>query len=657
MPTKPATPPAVDAAVATTSTPIAMVPASGKRRSIEAPHGSEIRLLALTADGKVALSVDELGGARLWPALDGTQEPRVVDLPESKRVAIARHGDGFMVSAIDDAGNLAFIDIDAGGLTRAHATIDGDPAFVGLEMTDLGALAWRSDHTLALYGADGAAISKLGTDAGQQLVTITTRGRFAMAIVETLVGDQLEKRARELVLEPKLAWGRTLDAAKSSEGAIAISPSGKRLALVVKFAANQPFHTIVVDAKTGKQLADETTGGQGALGFVDDDHLAIAAFGGVSWLDLSSSKPTYTATEPTFAGAVVLATGGGRAVSKRNGELVLQTPLDNQFLGYGLVSPTVAAAGPDGKLVIGLGDAFSSLGADLHADATVFPIPPNVNVYQVRWLGNADWAAEVSQLSDGATSVVMISTDGTPSQVVRTGMRVIQPLMYEPSTHLLTLSLGEAPEIDRYDPAKRHVDRVVALPKPKGFEQFELVPVAPKLAAGATILKIAIRDHTTVEWMTDDKASVRASTAVIDSYAGADPAGRVFAWNNRAEGELGLEIFTNGVRTGTLPHDGPVSLWSDPTATRVLETAQHAVSLYQIDGKLLWSQNLGGINEALWLADGAIAIVTAAGIARLDAKTGAVLAARCGWRFGISPKPHPAMARIEPVCTQLDRAN
>ena len=656
VPAVPVVAPSVDAAAVTT--PIAMVPAAAKRRSIEAPHGGEIRLVALTPDGKVALSVDDLGGARLWPALDGTQEPRVVDLPDGKQVAITRRGDGFMVSTIDDAGNLVFTDIDGAGLTRAHATIDGDPAFVGVEMTELGALAWRSDQTLGLYGNDGTQLSRLGTDAGQQLVQIATRGRFAMAIVETLVGDKLEKRARELVLEPKLAWGRTLDAGKLSDGSMAISPAGKRLALVVKAAPDQPLHTVVIDLKTGKQLADANAAGQAVLGFIDDDHLAIAAPGVVSWLDLSEPKPTSYPIGPGFAGPVVLAVGGGRAVTRNSGELVLQTPLDNQFLGYGLAAPSVAAPGPDGRLVIGLGDVFTSLGADLHADPNTLPaVPKGVNVYQLRWLGNADWAAEVSQVTDGATSVVMISSDGTPAAVVRAGMRVIQPMLYEPSTHLLTLSLGESPEIDRYDPAKRRVDRVVALPKPKGFEQFELVPVAPKLASGTTILKIAIRERTTVEWMSDDKASVRTQAAMIDSYAGADAAGRVFAWNNSASGELGLEIFAAGARAGTLPHDGPVSLWPDPAATRVLETAQHAVSLYQVDGKLLWSQNLAGINEALWLADGAIAIVTAAGIARLDPKTGNVLAARCGWRFGLAPKPHPAASRIEPVCTQLDRSN
>jgi hypothetical protein len=60
-----------------------------------------------------------------------------------------------------------------------------------------------------------------------------------------------------------------------------------------------------------------------------------------------------------------------------------------------------------------------------------------------------------------------------------------------------------------------------------------------------------------------------------------------------------------------------------------------------------------GVTEALWLDDGTIGIVSAAGIARLDASTGEVIAARCGWRFGLSSKQHPVSPRFEPVCTQL----
>jgi outer membrane protein assembly factor BamB len=84
----------------------------------------------------------------------------------------------------------------------------------------------------------------------------------------------------------------------------------------------------------------------------------------------------------------------------------------------------------------------------------------------------------------------------------------------------------------------------------------------------------------------------------------------------------------------------------------VLEIGQQIAALYKVDGSLLWKQAITGSIEAVWLTDGAIAIVTAAGIARLDPATGAITATRCGWKFGLATKPHPPAPAIEPVCTR-----
>ncbi|HET9987827.1 MAG TPA: hypothetical protein VFQ65_04890, partial [Kofleriaceae bacterium] len=72
-------------------------------------------------------------------------------------------------------------------------------------------------------------------------------------------------------------------------------------------------------------------------------------------------------------------------------------------------------------------------------------------------------------------------------------------------------------------------------------------------------------------------------------------------------------------------------------------------------GTLVWKQTLAGANQVLWPTDDTLAIITAAGIARLDAATGAVTAVRCGWSFGLSPLAHTSGVRIEPLCTQLGR--
>src|SRR5207237_6681763 len=99
--------PAPDAAIAQADGDAPrMVTARAPRVAIAAPHAGRIRLVAVTADGGAVLSCDEFAGARLWPALDGSAEPRVVDLPEAQAVAIGKRDDGFAVLAIDQVGGL-----------------------------------------------------------------------------------------------------------------------------------------------------------------------------------------------------------------------------------------------------------------------------------------------------------------------------------------------------------------------------------------------------------------------------------------------------------------------------------------------------------------------------------------------------------------------
>ena len=118
-----------------------------------------------------------------------------------------------------------------------------------------------------------------------------------------------------------------------------------------------------------------------------------------------------------------------------------------------------------------------------------------------------------------------------------------------------------------------------------------------------------------------------------------------------------LAVYRDGKRVGALPADGPVSVWPDPAGGRVIEIATHAVSLVTTDGKRAWTQPIEKATTALWLSDGAVALVTASGIVRIDPATGKVTAVRCGWGFGLATTPHPTPPQIEPVCSQLEGAD
>ena len=118
------------------------------RAMIEAPHAGPIKMVAATVDGSAAISVDDIDGIRLWPKLDGTTEPRVVDLVRPKQLALGKLADGsFLAVVIDDVGGLVIATLDPDGHTKQRATIGPEPAYSGAIVVGENVLAWRSDRS------------------------------------------------------------------------------------------------------------------------------------------------------------------------------------------------------------------------------------------------------------------------------------------------------------------------------------------------------------------------------------------------------------------------------------------------------------------------------------------------------------------------------
>jgi hypothetical protein len=652
-----------DAAVATTpdgASGSALVSTGSHRGRIEAPHGGAITTLAVTPDGTAAVSCDELGGVRLWPVLDGSLEPRSVDLPHPQQLALGPDPRGFEIALLDDVGGLVIQVIDRDGVTLQRAVLPVDPAYAGIAMSSRGLLAWRSDQRVLALAPDGSITAQLATDPGQRIASLAVSGTRAVAVIETN-GATPTRRARWLVLgDPsKLTWGGWINAGDAVSSAIALSPSGKRLASLAGAANRGVAQAVVVDIATGAVVANETAASVLAIGMPDDDHVALGTLGGINWLDLTKIRPPpkpVPESEPTVEHGM-LGIGGGRAITGVSGELLIATPSKSEFLGYELQAPAVAAAAPSGQLLIGLGDSFALLDTQLHATpAPDLQVPAGSAIADLRWLSGNDWLVETSRVNDGVTSIALVDVGRKQSSSIRTGMSMVQMLLYEPSSRLVTLSLGELPEVLHHESGKNasRLDRISTLPKPSGFERAEIVPVASKLAGGTQLVVVHMRDRLTLRWVRDPRALDKGTTVTIDgSLAGVTPAGHVFVWQNDPQGVLELAIFLDGKRLGTLPTDGPTAVWPDPRGVQVIEVGQRSIALVGIDGSRKWAQALQGVTEALWLDDGTLGIVSAAGLARLDAKTGGVIAARCGWRFGLSHKQHPVSPRFEPICTQL----
>jgi hypothetical protein len=629
--------------------PVASVKVPATRRAIEAPHGGPITVLAVTEDGKAALTADDLGSVRLWPALDGSREPRVVDVARPKQLAIGATSGGFTIGVLDEVGGVIVAQLDGDGVVKTRATLPADPAFAGVAMTARGALAWRSDHVLMIVAPDGTIAGKLAAEPGQRVTGLAVDGGRAVVAIDSAA----KTRLRWLTVAPKLAWGGWITTSQDIGPILALSPGGTRFATQVAIKDRAP-KGVVVDIGTGQVVADLLRDAFG-FAFVDDDHLAVASANGINWVDVRTHGEAPVAGQIGNGSKMLIAASGGRAVSTFDAELVIATPDKIQYLGYELQSPSVAAAAGSGRLLIGVNDTFAMLDKDLRAIETPKLVgSAGAAVAEVRWLGGDAWLVESSNTMDGKTSLAIVDSAHDSSSQVRSGMTLVHLLMHEPSTQLVTLSLGDAPEVDHYDAARKALDRVAVMPKAKVYEQTELVPVSPQLADGAQLIAIHMRDQLRVQWLRDPKqiASGAGAITVCCSLAAVDAAGDVFVWQTAANAALELAIYRDGKRVGKLPTEGPTAVWPEPNGARILEVNQRSVSLYTRDGAKKWTQPIVGATEALWLDDGAIAVVTRSGLARIDAATGSLTAARCGWRFGLSPRPHPRASREQPVCIE-----
>ena len=169
------------------------------------------------------MSADDRGGVRLWPALDGTKEPRVVVVPEPHGLAIARRDDGFTIGVLDASGGLYIANVDGRGRARSHATLPKEPAYLGIAMTPGGLWRGAPTRSVMLLDGDGATLGQLATKPGERLVTVAVAGGHAAALIER--GGK--RGVRGIVLTGGLAWNDWIELGDAIGGTLAVSPIGE----------------------------------------------------------------------------------------------------------------------------------------------------------------------------------------------------------------------------------------------------------------------------------------------------------------------------------------------------------------------------------------------------------------------------------------------
>jgi len=631
-----------DALVATVVLP------NGIGKRVEAPHGGTIEMVAVTPDGTAAVSVDELGGVRLWPALDGSVEPRVVELPRPAQLAIGSDPKGFVIGLIDDAGGLAIQLVDRDGRLVQRAVLPLEPTYHGIAMTRRGLLGWRADQRVVRISSGGAIVDQLATEPGQRVlaIAVATAADRAIAVIEGGT-DSLWHRARWLSTD-KLAWGGWVKVAGDNvTPAIALAPTRKRFAYLSGEPPNQA-RVVTIDANGTIGSAPAAFGT--AIVMPDDEHVVFAGTSTpTTWLGFVDDVAKATPLRALSSDAI--ATGGGRLITSSMQELAIASPAKLEYLGYAIVAPTVATPVPGGKLAIAAGDRSALLDRELVSKPFEL-VPAGTHIDALRWLDDHTWLVEATTL--GKTTISLVDADRLARTDIRVDQSTAQLVQYEPSTRVIALSQTETPMVVRYLSGKLQYEAVSALARPPGFQRMLLWPVAPALAGGVELVSAHQTTNLTLRWIRDPRTPDTGPTYTVDgALAAVDATGRAYVLQPDANRVYELALVRDGKRIGALPlTDIHGAIWPDPTGQWLVASGGPEIALLGVDGTRKWTRAIDGVTGVYWLDDATIDVVTAVGIVRLDAKTGEPRAVRCGWSFGLTDQPHLTSTRVESLCTR-----
>ncbi|HUS31829.1 MAG TPA: hypothetical protein VMZ53_25185 [Kofleriaceae bacterium] len=570
------------------------------KRLVTSIHGaSDIAVLAVTEDGRAAVTAD-IRSVRFWPRLDGKHEPVVVAMRPPAALAIARDGDGLLVAGLDAIGQLELVRLTADGESLLRVAAASARPIREIHATARGVIAVRDDDAIALYDAAGELRGELAPVARQRVRAVAVRHDAAIALVEsggTMHGQWLDVDATGVTR------GHSTPALPFRDPAFALSTDHQRLV-----GTDQRGNVVVVDANTGRALQHRWKNKDDAalhvVGFIDRSALAIDV--GAPFVALHAKRDFEQSEEiagqhfVTVDGAVVGVEGAALVIG-RHGKPV-------QYLGYRMASPITAVPRDDGFLITD-GTALAELGPDLRA-RKLFKIAPKDGELFNTQLVDADHV--VTAFAPGRDNPVgYVFADVSKGTVTPLGDGYAS---FSRENGLLAIQQLSRIDVRRYDrkqgklgPASTlHVSSWVPfvwLDSKRG--DFALVTLDFD-ARDAELDVFRLRDDVERLKTRNVKPAERWWDAQnMDTLLG--ETWRVSRRRSSPDGSLVAEVSTDGRMT-----------------------------LHDATGAERWMVASGGAMDVLWTPAGEL-VAFGAGIARVDIETGALRERQCGWQFGLWP--------------------
>lgn len=669
-----------DSAPAPVSAPPALpaAPVAPPPAPLSAPHGADITALGATSDGLAVATADRLGGIRLWPVLDGTREPVVIQGTPPRALALLRDGDGFAIGLLDAAGGVRVVRTAATGAVLGRATARGEVPATDLVASAEGLLVLRADQTVELVDTGGAQRARLVPEPGMHIAQLVARSGRVLALVAE--GKQLY--GRWIAVDHGVRWGGATPALPFPIRRAVLSPGGELLAVT----RPRSLHPALIDLAHGTARKVPLCAGRRwphendesvdeaeilnsdnaplPLGFLTDDVVACAVMTQLTWWNTDGTQRPAAAGSFPVATLPVAMTDGALVVGA-GASLGFATPDAQRFLGYSVHDLTGLRIAPSGALVGGSDQQSILLDVDpglapgerLRARARfelsrnrsdwldVVPIDERYAIVtlQRRQLDRRDVAFQVAVFDGLATTVHQLLPYRARDREVS----------YDPASRLLATSDGGMALLLRYDPAAHRFGEPVRVGS--AIAPGKLVVLDPRLSGGVLVLEIAeTPDGLLVGELTDGDlrpgttVQPRTSYRVPGELRAVDRAGHLYT--HRPFDHDDVVVYARDLPIARLPAVGDLALRPSADGSRIAAFASPRLVLLSGDGGVRWDSAQWSGADVDWTASGDLLVQFPTGVARVDLETGELTDRRCGWGFGLSDHMYDARHTGPSIC-------
>jgi hypothetical protein len=614
------------------------------------PHGGQITHVALTEQADAALTFDNTGGVRLWPALDGSRTPVPVATVAPDQLALSHAGRDLLAAILDEAGSVRLMRLGRDGSVRGDVQLDAEVRVEQVIALDDGALVRREDHVIEWFSADGVSRGRLVAEPSKQIRAIAARQGSAVAILD----DGTRSELRWLItLGNTLSWGGGYGLpTRIKDDLVALSPSHRRIAFV------DPQHTLavyelgLVPVRLGNTVsaADAID-----LGFVDEDHVALMGNRMQWWaMPAKPAKDPWEVTSRPLAtpSTMMLAQGGatadGIAVMGFGAALSLADTHGVKYLGYREHGVGNAGAVRDGLWISMSGSRVVWLDNHLAVKREI----------ELRKTETSPWIYAtpvsdrhvVTQSSvDGSYKLDLVDVD-KPDQPISLGTFTrLDRVELAADSGILGISAHKKLHRFKVDLATGTVTPLPALKtrgSPVSMRLFD-----PAISDGITAI--------TVGWANDWDEDY---TLTIYRERGKPSQLRRFRGRVIDMDERGTIYLVNGDEIQTQRGDQKVASFKlDRIGAAVAVSADGSRFAVQIGNDVVvvddkgveqWRKPLWGTQQLLFTKDGnSLAVRANGGLVMLDAASGERKAMECGWSFALMTTPPQTNAlAFAPVC-------